>query len=135
MRRHVLLVIALAGAVGALASGTAASDSVPFIESASLLQQVRAGAVVLFVDVRPPAEYEAGHIAGARSVPLDAIVRGARDLPREHNIVLYCGCPNSQAVMAYRTLMQAPPWPQLYVLRDGYDGWVANRGDVTVPRR
>ena len=135
MRRHVLLVIAVAGAVGALASGTAASDSVPFIDSASLLQQVRAGAAVLFVDVRPPADYEAGHIAGAMSVPLDAIVRGARDLPRQQNIVLYCGCPNSQAVMAYRMLMQTPPWPQLYVLRDGYDGWVANRGTVTVPRR
>lgn len=135
MRRHALAVVVVVAVVGALASGTAASEEVPFIDSASLLQQVRAGAAVLFVDVRPPAEYEAGHIAGAISVPLDAIVRGARDLPRQQNIVLYCGCPNSQAVMAYRMLMQAPPWPQLYVLRDGYDGWVANRGAVTVLRR
>jgi rhodanese-related sulfurtransferase/DNA-binding transcriptional ArsR family regulator len=48
---------------------------------------------VLVVDVRPPAEYAAGHIESARSVPADRLVRELSDLPAGVEIVAYCRGP------------------------------------------
>jgi rhodanese-related sulfurtransferase len=48
---------------------------------------------VIVVDVRPPAEYAAGHIAGARSIPADRLTRELRNLPDDVEIVAYCRGP------------------------------------------
>jgi len=46
---------------------------------------------VVVVDVRDGASYDAGHIPGARSIPLDAIPRRASELKKlKKPIVLYC---------------------------------------------
>lgn len=46
----------------------------------------------LLLDVRTPAEYAAGHLPGARSIPLDTLAeRAAAELPdRAAAIVIYC---------------------------------------------
>jgi len=46
------------------------------------------GAVV--VDVREPYEWRAGHIDGARHIPLGDIANRLGELPRDADIVLYC---------------------------------------------
>lgn len=48
---------------------------------------------VLVLDVRPAAEYAAGHIAGARSVPVRELRRHLRALPPEADVVAYCRGP------------------------------------------
>jgi rhodanese-related sulfurtransferase len=48
---------------------------------------------VLVLDVRPAAEYAAGHIAGARSLPLAELRRRLRSLPRGAEVVAYCRGP------------------------------------------
>jgi rhodanese-related sulfurtransferase len=48
---------------------------------------------VLVLDVRPEAEYEAGHIAGARSVPITELRRQLRVLPKDAEVVAYCRGP------------------------------------------
>ncbi len=45
---------------------------------------------VIVIDVRPPAEFEAGHIAGATSVPLDSLQQRLGELPADLEIVAYC---------------------------------------------
>lgn len=50
-------------------------------------------ASVIVLDVRPAVEFRQGHIAGARSVPLDALERLLADLPRDCEIVAYCRGP------------------------------------------
>jgi rhodanese-related sulfurtransferase len=50
------------------------------------------GLVVL--DVRPLPEYEAGHIAGARSIPIPELRSRLRELPRSRKIVAYCRGPH-----------------------------------------
>jgi rhodanese-related sulfurtransferase/DNA-binding transcriptional ArsR family regulator len=54
-----------------------------------LLRRVDAGEV-LVLDVRPPAEYEAGHIPGAVSIPLEELPGRLAELPDELDIVAYC---------------------------------------------
>ena len=48
---------------------------------------------VIVLDVRPEAEYEAGHITGARSVPITELRRHLRALPKDANVVAYCRGP------------------------------------------
>jgi rhodanese-related sulfurtransferase len=45
---------------------------------------------VVVLDVRPAAEFAAGHITGARSLPLAELRRRLRDLPADVQIVAYC---------------------------------------------
>jgi len=48
---------------------------------------------VVVLDVRPVAEYTAGHIAGARSLPVAELRRRLRELPADRAIVAYCRGP------------------------------------------
>jgi rhodanese-related sulfurtransferase len=48
---------------------------------------------VIVLDVRPGEEYEAGHIPGALSVPLDTLEQRLSGLSRDVEIVAYCRGP------------------------------------------
>ncbi|MBI5245546.1 MAG: hypothetical protein HY923_00065 [Elusimicrobia bacterium] len=53
---------------------------------------------VCLIDVRSPEEFHDGHIPGARNIPLEGLVAQYATLPREKEIVTYCGditCPLS----------------------------------------
>ncbi len=67
-------------------------DGVEQISAEELAARVAKGRVVL-LDVRPFDEYAAGHIAGARSTPLNDLPRLAASLPRSREIVAYCRGP------------------------------------------
>jgi rhodanese-related sulfurtransferase len=67
------------------------------VSGEDLVQRVRKGEVTV-LDVRPELEYRAGHIPGARSVPLSELKRQLADLPKNREIVAYCRGP--QCVMA-----------------------------------
>jgi rhodanese-related sulfurtransferase/DNA-binding transcriptional ArsR family regulator len=42
------------------------------------------------LDVRPHAEFAAGHLPGATSIPVEALEDGLSRLPRQRRIVVYC---------------------------------------------
>jgi rhodanese-related sulfurtransferase len=67
------------------------------VSGEDLVQRVRKAEVTV-LDVRPELEYRAGHIPGARSVPLSELKRQLADLPKNREIVAYCRGP--QCVMA-----------------------------------
>ena len=48
---------------------------------------------VLVIDVRPEAEYDAGHIPGARSLPPAEVRKRLRELPKNVQVVAYCRGP------------------------------------------
>lgn len=58
-------------------------------ERRELLRRIRRGDVTL-VDVRPASEFEAGHLPGARSMPLEELSCRLRELPRAAEVVAYC---------------------------------------------
>ena len=45
---------------------------------------------LIILDVRPALEYAQGHIAGARSIPIDELETRLNELPPEQEIVAYC---------------------------------------------
>ncbi len=57
-----------------------------------LAERIAAGDVVV-VDVRPAAEYSAGHIASARSIPIDRLAASISRLPADVEVVAYCRGP------------------------------------------
>ena len=62
------------------------------VNAAELWRRLKAGEVTV-IDVRPTLEYEAGHIAGALSVPLETLEKRAGGLPMDRPIVAYCRGP------------------------------------------
>ena len=48
---------------------------------------------VVVLDVRPEAEYRAGHIPGARSIPVDELEERLGELPEQQEVVAYCRGP------------------------------------------
>lgn len=48
---------------------------------------------VILLDVRPQAEYQAGHLPQARSIPVTELEARLAELPKEREIVAYCRGP------------------------------------------
>ena len=67
-------------------------DGVERLSAEELAQRLERGDVVV-LDVRPEAEFRAGHIAGARSAPLPALEELAARLPKRRKVVAYCRGP------------------------------------------
>jgi rhodanese-related sulfurtransferase len=67
-------------------------EDVEAIGRDELLERLARGDVVL-VDVRPEEEYAAGHIEGARSIPLEELEQRLAELPADREIVAYCRGP------------------------------------------
>ena len=70
----------------------AGRDEMTPVDREKLLRLMREEAVTV-LDVRPSVEYNAGHIAGALSIPLKALQQRLSDLPRDQEIVAYCRGP------------------------------------------
>ncbi|HEV8628202.1 MAG TPA: metalloregulator ArsR/SmtB family transcription factor [Acidimicrobiia bacterium] len=60
---------------------------------AELADRLRRGDPPVVLDVRPSAEYAAGHIPGALSVPPEEVAARLRRLPRDSDVVAYCRGP------------------------------------------
>ena len=67
-------------------------DGIEQVSAAELEERLARGDVVI-LDVRPKQEYAAGHIAGARSAPVDELELIVEKLPRRREIVAYCRGP------------------------------------------
>jgi len=62
------------------------------IEGDELVRRVRNGEVTV-LDVRPVEEYQAGHIPGARSIPMTELAERLQEVPRGRDVVAYCRGP------------------------------------------
>lgn len=94
---------------------------IEMVGRADLAARIEQGLVVV-LDVRPPAEYRAGHIAGARSVPIGDVRRQLEALPADADVVAYCRGPYCvYADDAVRELHQRGFHASR--LEDGYPEW------------
>jgi len=80
----------------------------------------------MVIDVRPPNEYDAGHIPGAVNIPLDTLPEHLAKLPKEQEIVAYCRGPYCMlAFEAVERLRQSGY--QARRLEDGFPEWKAKQ--------
>ena len=77
---------------------------------------------LIIIDVRPEAEFTAGHIRGARSIPIDQLPNLVRGLPAHVEVVAYCRGPYcvfaDEAVRLLRRRRR-----NARRLQDGYPEW------------
>jgi rhodanese-related sulfurtransferase/DNA-binding transcriptional ArsR family regulator len=93
------------------------------VEMADLLKRARSKTVIV-LDTRPANEYAAGHIAGALSVPVDALQQRLRQLPKGKEYVAYCRGP--YCVYADRAVeILRSHGRRARRLRDGFPEWRA----------
>jgi rhodanese-related sulfurtransferase len=96
-------------------------DELDEVSRAELAARIAAGDVVV-VDVRPHAEYAAGHIAGARSIPVHRLARELRDLPDDVEVVAYCRGPYCVLADDAVRLLRRTGRPARR-LQDGFPEW------------
>ncbi len=85
----------------------------------------------LIIDVRPPGEYEAGHIPGAVNVPIETLPRRLAEFPQRKEVVAYCRGPYCMlAVEAVKRLRKRGYRARR--LEDGFPEWKAEGRPVAV---
>jgi rhodanese-related sulfurtransferase/DNA-binding MarR family transcriptional regulator len=114
-------------------------DGIQVVDRDGLATRLKDGGVVV-LDVRPVAEFGAGHIAGARSVPIGELRKQLKALPADAEVVAYCRGPYCvYADDAVRELGRKGF--KAARLEDGYPEWkraglpiaVGDRGDQGAP--
>ncbi len=80
------------------------SDPPSDLEPDRVAELLHQGEVEL-IDVREPYEHEAGHIRGARHIPLERLASEADTLPRDRPLVFQCrlGARSAMATRAFRS--------------------------------
>jgi rhodanese-related sulfurtransferase len=68
------------------------SGSLAKLDRAELLREAESGDVVV-IDVRPEAEYLAGHLPFARSIPVAELKKRIAEIPPNKTVVAYCRGP------------------------------------------
>src|SRR3954468_792096 len=96
-------------------------EDVDAIGRDELLARLRKGDVVL-VDVRPSEEFAAGHIEGARSIPLAELESRLAELPADQEVVAYCRGPLCAYAHEAVRRLQAAGRPARR-LEDGWPEW------------
>lgn len=67
-------------------------DGLEPVSGGELLRRMQAGDVTV-LDVRPADEFAAGHVPGARSIPLKELRARLEEIPRDQEVVAYCRGP------------------------------------------
>lgn len=98
-----------------------ARDELEPINREELLRRAGNGNVIV-LDVRPREEYEAGHIPGAISVPLEDLRDRLADLPREAVVVAYCRGPYCVLAPQALEVLRTEGF-EARRLEDGYPEW------------
>lgn len=93
------------------------------VDRETLLARVENGEIML-IDVRPREEYRAGHLPGARSLPLTELEHRLVELPSDQKIVAYCRGPYCLLALQAVELLRSRGFTATR-LEDGVQEWRA----------
>jgi len=105
-------------------------DELEPVSARELERRIREGDVTV-IDVRPREEYEAGHITGALSVPVEELKRGRSAPPKSREVVAYCRGRYCVYAVEAVTLLRRRGY-RARRLVDGLPGWRDEGRNVAV---
>ncbi len=131
--RHARFVAACAGVAllfcSSLPAEESRSDRPPYVSPAQVKDWLSHNQPVMFVDVREPDEFAAGHLPGALNIPHEQAISQVARLPRDQSVVIYCIHSAHRAPEAARAL-RTQGFTNVYVLEGGIVAWEA--GGLTI---
>jgi rhodanese-related sulfurtransferase len=101
-----------------LKEGTAGGTTVSVSEAVRLINREKG----VLVDVGEPAEYAAGHAAGARNVPLGQI-EGTKALPTNKALPLLLLCPTGARSGKAAAALRKAGWSNAVAVAGGTAAW------------
>lgn len=127
-----IIFVFLSAATGFGAEGMSASElarestmpKAPYVKIKTVKQWQKAGRDFLFVDVRRPDEYAAGHLPNAVNIPYDEVEKRRKEIPLDKPVVVYCTVSTWRAPYA-ANLMADYGLNNIYTLEGGASAWNA----------
>jgi hydroxyacylglutathione hydrolase len=113
----------------AIDAWTAAGRPLATLPRVEAREAIAAGNGRTVIDVRNRSEWDAGRIAASTLLPLPELIDRADEIPREADVLLYCGTGSRSAVAA--SVLKARGYERVTNLGGGYAAWVAAGGPVT----
>ncbi|MFW6201481.1 MAG: ArsR/SmtB family transcription factor [Gemmatimonadota bacterium] len=98
-----------------------ARDTLEPIGAAELARRLDSEEAVV-IDVRPRDEYDAGHVPGALSVPVDELDGRIDELPADREIIAYCRGPYCVLALEAMDRLRARGF-RVRRVADGWSGW------------
>jgi len=143
-----VLFIALIALIAGFASNKLRSDNIPFVEdwsaksnlvtpSGENLEISLSEATILFnkgkadfIDARSGAEYDAGHIKGAKSLPYKEVdwkfVDAMTGVPEDRAIITYCDGETCELSTELAVFLRNTGYKNVRVLSNGWTVWQQN---------
>jgi len=89
---------------------------------------------VVVLDVRPRSEFEAGHIATARSIPVNELAARLKELPKRQDIVAYCRGPYCLFADEAVAMLRSRGY-RAFRLEEGFPEWCAGGLPIELKQR
>lgn len=77
---------------------------------------------VAVIDVREPHEYSAGHLPGAKLIPVASVFARRDELPRDRDLIFVCAVGQRSALAC--EMAAAAGLTRLYNLEGGTEAWI-----------
>ena len=100
-----------------------------------VIEKLASGEDLIIIDLRPHADrQERAGIPGSVLMTLEELAAGQHDLPRDRDLILYCGCPRDAASVQGALLLRKAGFTRVWPLDGGIEAWraVANQTEDTV---
>ena len=78
------------------------------------------------IDVRNEHEWEAGHVDGAKWIPVDDIIPRFDELPTEGNLLFICEVGARSGLAAEYAAAMGAETSRLFNIEDGTPAWIAS---------
>ncbi|MHB8790892.1 MAG: rhodanese-like domain-containing protein [Desulfobulbaceae bacterium] len=98
-------------------------ESLDAPQAKQFMEQQPADSVTV-LDVRQPAEYEGGHIPGAKLIPLPELQGRLNEIDRDKPTVVYCAIGGRSRVAAQ--MLTGSNFSKVYNLSGGFKAWQGN---------
>jgi rhodanese-related sulfurtransferase len=94
------------------------------VSAADAVRLINKGALV--IDVRKPEDYQAGHIANARNVPVERVQQGDDAIAKKKDKILLAVCADGATSGRAAGHLRKSGYPNAFSLKGGLAGWRAD---------